>query len=166
MSIELDATPQGASANSYVTLGEANDYFAARTPSGDWDEASEEERKRALVSATVRIDQEDFDGHRTKSEQALRWPRAWIVDPDGWSIQSDEIPERVKRAQMEMAYALLSDSDLLAETGLDAFTAASVGPVSVTMDRAHRPGRLPEQVRRELAPWLRTTTTNFRVERA
>lgn len=118
--------------NSYVSLEEAQAYFATRLHVGEWDKASESDKEKALVMATSIIDSLSFSGRKYKegnpgSEdyQALEWPRypehhdpyllgiphlfdyskatrEW-VDNEGTPI----IPKALKNAVCEEAYFLL-----------------------------------------------------------
>lgn len=154
----IDATVGGASANSYVTLAEAVAYMADRYPSTSWDDASESSREAALVTAAQRLDQEAFRGVPVKPltgtsnepTQALKWPRQSVVNDEGWVYLDTIIPERVKRAQMKLAYFFLSGDITLAQSGLEQFHRAKVGPLEVEVRHAKRAGSLPEDVLREI----------------
>ena len=52
MAATIDATIKGASANSYATLSDSNDYFDTSPDSSTWTNKSDDEKKRALISAT------------------------------------------------------------------------------------------------------------------
>jgi len=159
MAITIDATVGGSTSNSYVTLAEAVAYFEGRLNTAAWDVLTSDEAKNvALVSACRRIDQEEFSGVRSSLEQALAWPR-WGASADGIRVDSQEIPQRVKNAQCELALFMLQ-SDLLADTGLEGFERVKVGPLEVTPRHGRRAGALPENVRRELAPFLVTPSSN------
>lgn len=153
MAVVIDATPKGAAANSYDTLANAETYFEGRLNTSDWDDATEDQQNRALVQATNRLEQEDFEGLKTTSDQRLKWPRNGLVDERGDSADEDTVPERVKHAQFELALAMLG-TDLLADTGLEGFQSVKVGPLDVTPRHMQQAGELPENVRRELSLWM------------
>jgi len=71
----LIATIGGSTSNSYVTLTEANDYFADRLNTAEWDAVGSETKEKALITATRRIDEEQFLGYKVSLTQALKWPR-------------------------------------------------------------------------------------------
>src|SRR5690606_32459077 len=102
---DLIATPGAPNANSYVTLAEADAYVAALAgPSARaWEQLDEDAKKRALLTATRRLDQEDYAGRKASPDQALKWPRVGAKDEDGRTYQSDVVPEVVKNAQVELA---------------------------------------------------------------
>lgn len=175
MAVTIDATVGGASANSYVTLAEFTTYMDGRSTSTAFDGATVDEQNRALVSATRRLEQEPYKGHRIDSAQALAWPRKYVpvADPAHSDetatlanhYDADEIPERVKRAQMELAYSLLAGEFALADTGLEGFTNVQIGSLNVTPNHQRRAGELPEGVRRELRPLVLSGRNTVRLMR-
>ena len=60
MAATIDATLQGASANSYVTLADANAYFETTPDDSTWVNKTDDQKNRAIISATRFID--DFEG--------------------------------------------------------------------------------------------------------
>jgi hypothetical protein len=133
MTVTLDATPSGTSANSYGTLAEAEDYFAARPGADAWlgtngsPTPDDPTKTAALIAATVRLEQESYAGYRSVYSQALLWPRYDIVR-DGVLIPGSEIPIFVKRAQFEEALALLADPSRFDHDILTQFESLKIGP--------------------------------------
>ena len=76
----LNATAKSATANSYLTLAEANTYMETVRPEDEqtWLKQSEPTRERLLMLATRTIDDHFlFIGSKTASgTQALQWPRS------------------------------------------------------------------------------------------
>ncbi len=65
MAISIVATVGSATANSYVTLTEAQAFIDGLTESDDvtaWGSSTEDQKNRALFSSTQRIDREKFFG--------------------------------------------------------------------------------------------------------
>lgn len=89
----IDATVSGESANSYVTEQEVEDYLAIHPSSAGWTEALTTDQRKAVLFAALLIDRETFWGMKKDADQALQFPRDGMTD----------IPEDVKRAQMEQA---------------------------------------------------------------
>jgi hypothetical protein len=154
----LDATVGGASSNSYVTLAEANTYFADRlnsTANGDWTNDStgvartDAVKSAALITATRRIDEEMFQGLKASTTQALKWPRVNVQDEDGLYFESDSIPERVKQATYICALELLK-VDFISEDYLNNFAFFSAGNVQFKQFTQQSAGRLPAEVSRLL----------------
>ena len=116
----IDATVGGATSNSYVTLTEAEAYFAARLNSATWTAASAGDKEAALLSACRHIDACRIRVHRRpygyptalaidlleqlNNDQALKFPRQRDRDAAGTYI----IPQPAKDAQCEEALALLA----------------------------------------------------------
>lgn len=165
----LDATVGGASSNSFATVSEADDYFDERLNTSDWDDASTDDKERALIMATRRIDRETFEGTRVDpdpEDQQLAWPRTGVVDQDGRVFDNDVIPDAIKHATFELALVIIGDEDFLADSGLEAFDQVSVGDLSVTPRHQQRAGELPEAVTRYLDPFTFGSRHNVRVRRA
>ena len=144
----LDATLSGASANSYVTRAEATTYFGDRLDVDEWDDATNTQKDAALVMATLRLEQEDYIGSRVDEAQNLKWPR-YSVYIDNVLQDSDAIPRVVKEATYELALAILKDTTLLSDTGLEGFESVKLGELDVT-PRFRAGGTLPAEVSRLL----------------
>ena len=86
-----------ASNATYVTVAEAEAYFATRLNSDWWTECDLNEKERALITSTQRIDTLAFSGYRTVSTQELKFPRSGETT----------IPDGVKIACCELALALI-----------------------------------------------------------
>lgn len=121
-------------ANSYVSLTEANTYFDARLYSTAWTGAvDDDERRRALITATRNLEPLPWDGYRSTLTQRLQWPRSGCTDADGYGIAFDAIPEAVRNACCEEAIDLLSKgSDPGAVDPLANFLSLKVGPIAVS----------------------------------
>jgi hypothetical protein len=145
----IDATIGGTAANSYVTVAEADTYFDGRLYATAWTEdATEDDKIKALITATDRLDREDYYGYRWEEDQRLKWPRSGVATDDGVEIAFDEIPRQLKDATCELALALLG-TDLLSESGLGGFDELEVGPLKLVV--RHIPtGSLTDNVLRNL----------------
>ncbi len=170
MAVTIDATVGGASANSYITLADADSLVEAMISSSDvskWTTGNTDSRNRALAAATQRLDRERFLGARTNSTQALQWPREGVRKPDTY-IQSfshgfpfrltedyytnTEIPDQVKRAQVELAVYLHNNVDGISLGGFEDFKNVKIGSLDVTPDKSGAVGadRLPPMFERYL----------------
>ena len=153
----LDATIGGASANSYVSRVDAQSYFDDRLDVAEWTDASNANKDSSLVMATLRLDQEEYDGTRADSDQALKWPRYGIY-VDNVYQEETAIPKPIQEATYELALAILKDNTLLADSGLEGFENVSLSGLDVT-PRFREAGTLPANVLRLLAD-LKTTVGN------
>lgn len=156
----LTATVGSASSNAYATVSDADTYFDERLQASEWTSGATDDKERALIMATRRIDQEKFEGTQDTEGQALKWPRSGARDDDDVEYSSDSIPGIIKQATYELALHLLNENagstDYLAPTGLEQFERAKVGPMDVTIRSGFDAGELPDNVRRLLRPVLQT----------
>lgn len=82
MAVVVITTIGGKDSNSYVSVAEADAYFAKRLNADAWEAAPEDSRAKALILATSYIDQIGFTGKKASTDpqdsdsyQALEWPR-------------------------------------------------------------------------------------------
>lgn len=150
MPISINATVGSASANSYITLADAQaiiDGFVEDDDVTAWASATTDQKNRALFTATQRLDRERFLGARVTDTQALQWPRTGVRKPDTYintyavgfpfRITTDyytdtEIPDQIKKAQVVLAVYLNNNKDGMALSGLEDYKSVSIGSLSVT----------------------------------
>ncbi len=162
MAITIDATVGGLASNSYSTLADAIAYFDGRLHSDFWDGASTEDRNKALVSATTRLDHENFIGGRVTALQALRWPRTGIVDRDGVNVGNDEIVKDIIWATYELALAMLGIDIQALNTTTD-FKKLVVDTIELEPNiHGSRKGNLPDEVQRLIQPFIFSNTELLR----
>ena|SRR5215204_673724 len=159
--MSLDATVGGSSSNSYVTVLEADAYFADRLYASAW---TGDDKATALVTAARRLDQEDYLGYRATNEQAMKWPRYDTGDEDGRWYASDSIPQPVRDAQCELALYLL-ETDGLKQSRLSNFVHLKIGPLDLTPKHPQTSGSLPAVVVRLLRHLLATSPGTIRMVR-
>lgn len=110
MSITIDSTVGGASANSFVLLAEADSYMESRLNASTWDSADPDNQNRALAEATRYLSALGWQGRASSSTQALAWPRDWVVNPDDPNLDyfsNAAIPTRIKNATCELAFQFI-----------------------------------------------------------
>ncbi len=112
MAATITATLSSATANSYVTLAEANTYFETVPDSTTWDNKSDDQKNRSLIAATRWIDSFVFFGDRCDHGQALKFPRN-NYQVDDVELACTAIPVNIKYAQYELARALANDTDAM-----------------------------------------------------
>ena len=142
----LDATAKGASANSYVTRADAQTYFNGRNDADPWENADDADKDRSLMTATARLEREDYHGSITTQTQRLHHPRSGLVDKDSRNYSQDTISLPVQEATYELALAVLNGSWVPSDTGLESFAKVKVGPLDVTPERAYTASTLPQIV--------------------
>jgi len=186
MAVSIDATAGGASANSYITLTEADAFVEAMISSSDvskWTTGNDDSRNRALAAAAQRLDRERFLGARATDTQALQWPRTGVRKPDTYvntyatgfpfRISDDyftdtEIPDQVKRAQIEMAVYLKNNVDGIGLSGLEDFKSVAIGGISITPDKTGAVGadRVPPMFERYLTGLRISGPGNIAIKRS
>lgn len=186
MAVTIDATAGGANANSYMTLSEADTFVEAMISSSDvskWTTGNDDSRNRALTAAAQRLDRERFLGARATDTQALQWPRTGVRKPDTYvntyatgfpfRISDDyftdtEIPDQVKRAQIEMAVYLKNNVDGIGLGGLEDFKNVKIGNLDVTPDKTGAIGadRVPPMFERYLTGLRISGPGNIAIKRS
>ena len=168
----IDATAGGANANSYMTLTEANTFVEAMISSTDvskWTTGTDDTRNRALAAAAQRLDRERFLGARATDTQALQRPRTASASQTptintpirtGSSVPRSlriyftdtEIPDQVKRAQIELAVYLHNNTDGIGLSGLEDYKRVKLGNIEVEPDKTGAVGadRVPPMFERYL----------------
>lgn len=152
----FDATSGGASANSFVSVAEADTYFSYHRFASLWTEAETPDKEKALVMATRRLDTENYFGQKVTTTQALKWPRYDVFDEDGIAVPTTAIPQRIKDATCDLALEYLrSDPTSQVAEGLLQFSKIALPGITLEM-REPRPaeGPLPSDVKRKLSLWL------------
>ena len=112
MAATIHATLSGENSNSYATLADANSYFETSPDDSTWSNKSDDQKNRALISATRWIDSLNFYGDRCDTSQGLKWPRN-NFQVDDVELSCSLIPHKIKYAQYELARALANDTDAM-----------------------------------------------------
>lgn len=142
MAVTIVATAGSATANSFVTLAEALAYTEGRLNASAFN-TNTDSQNRALVEAARELDRLTWRGYRADATQALSWPRTGVVDIDApidatpgvWTGQpeydEDEIPDRVKNAQIELAVEFLraGTTDIAGENRNRGVIRRQTGPI-------------------------------------
>lgn len=92
-------------ANSYVSVAEADDYFAFDLNfADDWTALTNTQKQHSLAWASRLLDQKtSWNGNKVVETSGLRWPRSYVYDRDEILIADDEVPVPVKDATCELA---------------------------------------------------------------
>lgn len=119
--------------NSFITLEDANQYFSERFGSTSWESAQDDDKEKALITATKRINRLAFIGQKKSFTQPLEFPRKFSC---GYYPPSLEMPAEIKDAVCEEAITLIEYVNNNGEESLNdpSFTMQSfkLGDVSVT----------------------------------
>lgn len=167
----FESTLGSASANSYVTVGEADAYFEFHLYADLWPATSEEadvrRKQQALVMATRALDTQEYIGYRKTSTQSLKWPRfvcATFTANDLYTFGEGTLPEeltggaipaRLKDAVCDLALHLLAnDPTADVDESLSQFSSISLPGISLSMRAGAREGGLPSHVFEKIYPLL------------
>lgn len=148
MSLYLDATVGSVSANSYLSLDDAQDYFDARLYSEAWTEAASGVQMQSLIMATRQLDEEfNWNGTKTDEDQSLEWPRSGAYDCSDKLITSTVIPTEIKNATAEQALHLLkSDPTTYPDLLTKGFSEAKLDVMMVKTDVSKVPYKLSKNI--------------------
>ena len=186
MAVTIDATAGGANANSYLTLTDAQAIVDGMVEDADvtaWASATDDQKNRALYTATQRLDRERFIGARATNTQALQWPRTGVRRPDTYVntyatgfpfrisedyFSEEEIPDQVKRAQVVLAVYLNNNKDGIGLSGLEDFKNVQLGSLNVTPDKGGAVGadRVPPLLERYLTGLRISGPGNIAIKRS
>lgn len=118
-------------ADSYVSVSEADSYWADHGSPSSWTGAATASKESALRYATIWVDNNfAWPGEVVSDTQALRWPRGGVVDDERRPIDSDVIPVRLKSAVMQLANEHIASGDL-SESETHGLEEVEAGPVRV-----------------------------------
>jgi len=114
----------------YITIVEAQVYFDGRLLTQPWENASDENKNKALLQATRAIDQLNFRGQKSTEDQELQFPR----------YGDTVVPSDIECACAEEALSLLDGKNPEMEREALAITEQVFGKVKAKFDRdAGRP---------------------------
>ena len=153
-----------ANADSFISVADADTYFTDRGNTV-W-AGSTTVKEQALRKATDFMQGRyirKWKGERTHETQALAWPRENVNDADGYDLDSNVVPEAVRRACAELAVRSLTASLLPDDTtpGITSESVSIPGPISKSVTYAGSKTASPTYtaVDRMLSPYLIDTDT-------
>lgn len=136
-------------ADAYVSVAEADAYNLSSANSAAWTAATTSAKELAIRQGTAYLDnlyRLRWLGRRFSDSQALSWPRAFVVDEDGFAIAAYFIPTRLKRATVEAAIRALAGSLMadLADPGMVSRVRKKVGPIETETEYVGGNSPIPE----------------------
>jgi len=163
LSIVVEDGTSKTTANSYISLADAELYFEGRLHSSVWTAAVTGIKNQALAHAARVIDRYvNWIGWKTLDTQAMQWPRAGIyydgskywsdtsyqIEWEVYSVADNSIPQEIKDAQCELALVLIgSDTQKTPDTA--GFKSVEIsGAVSLEVDTADRVREIPAHIMR------------------
>lgn len=137
-------TENGA-ATTYCTVSEADAYHQERLHNSEWLQTNSADKLKALKWATNILDTMSWKGEKTFQYNKLRWPRKYVKDQDGFTIDSTIFPEILKNATAEYAWELIKrDRDVDSDNA--GISRVKAGEVEVEFDKHDRPTKVPTRV--------------------
>jgi hypothetical protein len=135
--------------NSYIDLEEANSYFADRIDVVEWTSATDVQKEQALATSAMLLNYLQWQGTVENEHQHLAFPRAGeYFDPLLGRVVEIGLPDRIKKAQAELAHHLLINDGLLDDTGgVSTLEVDTIKLVDIT-----KPAMLPYTVKLFIAP--------------
>ena len=117
-------------ATSYISVADADAYWADRGEPTEWAAADNTGKEQALVQATSYLDAHYrwISGTIGSTDQALGWPRDNALDKHGRYYDSDEVPAEVEAAVCELAQKVLEGDTLITDVE-SRVTREKVGPI-------------------------------------
>jgi hypothetical protein len=125
-----------STANSYLSVGDADTYHTNYTQSAAWAAAVEATKQRALILASQYLDAKyhgRWRGVRAHQGQAMDWPRSAVEDDDGYYLSATALPQKLQDACAELALRVVSGDDLLGtvtDPGQVVAESVTLGPIA------------------------------------
>lgn len=128
-------------ADAFISVADLEAYCDARGK--DHSTYSATEKEQAIVRATDYLSESfRWKGFKLKErghsdgEQALAWPRTYVIDRNGYGVDSDVVPDEVEKATAEVAFFELGNVGAMqpSYTPHDRVRSERVGPISVEYD--------------------------------
>jgi len=154
MSIITETGTGSATAETYISVTETDTYHAARG-NAPWATITTSQKEQALRRATEYMTgafRNRWQGSRKIADQALDWPRYDVV-VEGWSVDSDIVPEIVKRATAELA--IRAAAGAMAADLTQGIVREQVGPIAVEYDRNSSQATRYKAIDQMLLPFLK-----------
>lgn len=123
--------------NSYVTLEEADTYFAQRLGADYWATLEDAQKEKSLITATKKIDRLPFIGYKQNPSQPLQFPRFYYNSCSYNGLQIADIPPQLKEAVCEEAltelqYLEANSEDVFNNAMTGSYQALKLGDASIT----------------------------------
>lgn len=143
----FNSTIGDPAANSFASVPEAIAYHEGRLFNEEWINASTIKRQSALMWATRLLDALSWEGQKTASSQALKWPRTYVYDDNGDQLDTATIPQFLIDATAEYALQLIK-SDRESDSDTQGISEVKAGEVEVVFDKTDRGSKTPSSVYR------------------
>lgn len=155
----VNVTIGAATYDSYISLEDAESYLEAQIAATSWQASTDDDQKgRALISATRFIDRQAWQGDKADNYQAHQFPRTGLTYADGSEVSSDAVPQEVLDAVCELASIMVDGTDVqnIASPDEKLIQSLKAGSAAITYFRgdAGLGQRFPQIVHELLGRWL------------
>ena len=150
--ISIDSTKGGENANSYISVEDADYWFATRFGYMEWFDIDEIDKKRLLMEATRNIDSIRCLYSKNDDDQALQYP----VSNTSGDGEGDGF-EEAQNACCYQAWHIYQNSDAMNEAYRDrliGMSSKSYGSSSFTFSGFNQLSKYAKDVYRELSPFI------------
>lgn len=153
----ITATP-GDSADTFISLANAETYFAKRPHSEDWSSLeSINDKESLLIMATRILNDLRWVGIKN-THSSLRWPRSSVYDLDDALLPNTEIPLFLQVATCELALHL-SKSDSTREAKPEELDKIAAGSIKVDFNNDVRSApTIPQNVSRLINHYIKQSS--------
>ena len=149
MSLTVENGSGLANADSYLSVDDADTYHTAQGAPTTWSDSTDPEKEAALRQATAYLDNRygpRWVGSRINSTMALAWPRRYVTDRDGYTVDAAAVPRGVKNATAYIALKIREGDTLVPDVDPGANAVAetvTVGAISISSSYSGDPGTSP-----------------------
>lgn len=149
-----------ASANALVSIADADQINLNLENSADWIAATQAEKEAAIRRATRFLNiNYVWGGYKVDEDQTTQWPRYEMFDEDGYDIDADVVPERVKEACAYFALRVIDGDTLLEDLENESKvkkTKDKIGPLTEEREYVvgENPGKTYQIAEKLLSPFI------------
>jgi hypothetical protein len=133
MALVVEDGTAKSDADSYISVADADTYFAAHGNPAAWKAADTETKEAALRYACVWEDGNwNWRGEIVLGTQARSFPRYSIEDHEGRLLSYTTVPQRIPDAQCELALVHIADAlNAVSDTSGGEIKAMKLGPMAL-----------------------------------
>ncbi len=107
-----------ANANAFASRAQVTTALESSPYAGAWAGVDPTQQDQCIAEASAWLSRLTWQGQRTIETQALAWPRAWMVTPDGYAVASNLVPVFVVEATARLAFWLSQQENPYLSNGL------------------------------------------------
>lgn len=134
-----------ALADAYVSIAEADEYFAdVLVYTTTWSAYSDADKELRIRRATKVLDSRtDWEGYKNVDTSGLRWPRKHVRDRDGILVSNLVVPEAVKDATCELI-RIMDGEDITTGQDIESLRRLMVDVVEIEYQEGRSQARVPQ----------------------